>query len=74
MSGGGLTAIPVYDIERHYWLHAIRQIRAMRKHGSFSDKTAKIETKLAQSELCKTRSKHYGGPTTDKPVAKTRKA
>ena len=53
---GGLPAIPVYQIERHYFLHAIRGERAKeRVHGHKNG-----NHKAFQRELCKSRREHYG--------------
>lgn len=51
---GGLPAIPKYDIERHWYLHELRRVRALaRVWGSM--KGLEKPKREYQIELCKLR-------------------
>lgn len=53
---GGLPAIGRYEIERHWWLHELRRLRAMQRvHG----REFKREIKQFQKELCNVRSQTH---------------
>jgi hypothetical protein len=71
MSGGGLPAIPAYEIERYHYLHELRGVRALYRVHSVRNIQLK---KHFQKELCKAREKHYGTSIKDKgskkPMAK----
>jgi len=57
MSGGGLPAIPVYEIERHWYLQELRNLRAFKRvHGLAPSKYA---INLVRKALCKTRKEKY---------------
>lgn len=53
---GGLPAIPVYEIERHWYLHELARLRAAKRVNGLTDHPA---FKRLQKSLCETRKKHY---------------
>lgn len=51
---GGLPAISPYDIQRHWWLHELRRVRAAQRVNKISFKR---DIKQMQKELCNVRQK-----------------
>lgn len=56
---GGLPAISRYDIERHWYLHELRRLRAV--HRLATANVFKREVKEYQKELCIIRKKRNVG-------------
>lgn len=52
---GGLPAICRYDVERHWYLHELRRLRAVRR--LVVSEVFKREVKEYQRELCNLRKK-----------------